>query len=432
MKIRWPDEHQESLEAAHSRLDVSRQFLRARGPESILDVLVEVFERWQAADSPWRRRLAKSLAAASGLSLEGVFAGLDLGLSEWSGSALRQAIESERAQWRSTPHRQWVPFQSTSLLMAGCIPMPSLLQPALSLASGSPVLVKTSSRDPVTAPLLRESIQAVDEEIGTALEVVSFPSHDEPCLDRFLASECIVASGPDSTLRALAARIKPNTRLVSYGHRLSILVVDSETVTHDEVGLAQAIATDVALWDQQGCLSPAALYVLGSDAGQTAKAFATTLASEFQRTAERWPPSQPDSAAAAQIHNERDLAELRAGAGEAVTVLTGEGTEWTLIVEPDATWRPCPGHRFLRVYPVEDGDDLGPALTPIAGHLSTVGLSVLENRQASLRSQMAALGASRICQPGRMQAPRIDWPHDGQPLLAPLARLFQSENSHTS
>ncbi|MAJ58720.1 MAG: hypothetical protein CBC48_01410 [bacterium TMED88] len=427
MKIQWPDENQERLNAARGRLEVAREILLNRGTQSVLAVLAQVLDDWQQAGSPWRARLAQELDGAGGFPADLTRAGLKLGLETWSGDALRETIEREQSALLSGSGRRWVSFSSTHIVLAGAIPMPSLLQPILSLACLSPVLVKPSSRDPITAPLLAESIRAVDEEIGTALEVVSFPSHDDAGLNLFLEAPCIVASGHDATIRSLATRLQSTARLVPYGHRLSIEVIDSESLTDDVSGLAQDIAFDVVLWDQQGCLSPAGLYVVGPGAAEGVARLGPAIAAALEDLGETLPPGAVETEAATQIVHERDQATLRSAAGDPPAVLAGANTSWTVVLEGDSTWRPCPGHRFLRLYPVEETRELENALAPIGPHLSSAALVALPERRAAFADRLLALGATRICRPGRMQAPPLDWPHDGQSLLAPLVRITQQE-----
>ena len=40
---------------------------------------------------------------------------------------------------------------------------------------------------------------------------------------------------------------------------------------------------------------------------------------------------------------------------------------------------------------------------------------------------LAALGASRVCAPGRLQAPPLAWHHEGEGVLRPLARFSDVE-----
>src|SRR5690606_17223353 len=90
---------------------------------------------------------------------------------------------------------------------------------------------------------------------------------------------------------------------------------------------ARGVALDVALWDQLGCLSPIAAYVLGER--RAAERFAEALAAALAALERRMPRGRVEPAAAAAIARERAEAEMRAAAGEPVVVHAGPGTSWT-------------------------------------------------------------------------------------------------------
>ncbi len=421
--IRWPDESAERVESAKGRLDVARGRLIARGFDDVLGVLGQVFELWRDPGSSWRRRLLDEHPDASGFSRENVEAGLGLALEHWTGDALRRAIESERRGLLAGTGRSLVPFASTSVILGGAIPMPSLLQPLIPLALLSPVLVKPSSRDTLTSRLLAESIAAVDPEIGRAIEVVTFPSDDIASLDSFLAAECVVASGSDETIGSLRGRMRQTQRFVAYGHRISIAVVEAGMAMREPDGLARALSLDIALWDQLGCLSPVAVYVVGEGASRATPVLAAALASELELRSTELPRGAIPTEVGVAIRIERDSAALRSASGEAVQIHAGAGTSWTVIAEADALARSCPLHRFIRVHPVPSADSLEPAVKPLIRSLSSIALAVEAGPGTDLKARVSRLGASRLCRPGRLQAPPIDWPHDGRPILAPLARI---------
>lgn len=111
---------------------------------------------------------------------------------------------------------------------------------------------------------------------------------------------------------------------------------------------------------------------------------------------------------------------MRAAAGRSVSVHAAPG--WTVVREADAAWRPAPLERFLRVHPLADAGELDRALAPLAAHLAGVALAGWGDRTGAVARRLIELGASRVCAPGRLQTPPLDWPQDGGPLLIPLAR----------
>ena len=72
------------------------------------------------------------------------------------------------------------------------------------------------------------------------------------------------------------------------------------------------------------------------------------------------------------------------------------------------------------------GDDasLLDAIRPLGPHLAAVGVAGVS---AEIPSALAALGASRVCPIGAMQAPPLAWRHDNRGVLLPLARLADLE-----
>jgi hypothetical protein len=307
------------------------------------------------------------------------------------------------------------------VLLGGALPTPTLLALLAPLVLRSPVLAKTSQHDPVTARVLAQALAAADPGLGECLEVVGFPGSDAVRMQALLAADCVVATGSDETIASLAARAAPPCRFVGYGHRVSVAALGPEALSG--AALAQAargLALDVALWDQLGCLSPVSVFVAGS-----ALPVAEAIAAELGELAVRLPRGNLPREAAAAFAHARSEAEMRAAAARDVT-LYGD-TSWTVVREADARPRPAPLHRFLRVHPVSGESALLKALVPFGPHLAGVALAGFGSATVAVCAALAALGASRICAPGRLQAPPLAWRHDGQPVLLPLARFTDIE-----
>jgi hypothetical protein len=226
---------------------------------------------------------------------------------------------------------------------------------------------------------------------------------------------------------ALAARVLPPQRFVAYGHRLSLAVLGARAC--DGLALAEAargLALDVALWDQLGCLSPVSVHVVG--AGRAgAERVAEALAEALAALEARMPRGRVGVGAAAAAARERDEAAMRAAGGRPVRILGGAPAPWTVVLEPDEAPRAVPLHRFVRVHPAADDEHLVAALAPSAPHLAAVALAGFGAETARVASVLAELGASRLCRPGRMQAPPLGWHHDNQGVLLPLARFTDLE-----
>lgn len=386
----------EEIRRALARVRDAAGALRERRADQVLGVLGDVLEEWRNPASAPRRRLARELPAAAGFSEPVVERGLELALEPWSREALREL-------WNREVDPEAMGFPTTAVLLAGAIPMPSLLALLAPLALRSGVLARPASRDPVTADAVAESLRARDPELGEALAVVSFDHADAAALGEFVAADCVVATGSDSTVRTIAERTRG--ALVARGHRLSVAAVGGAA---DPAAVADALAVDVALWDQLGCLSPIAAYVVGSR--EAAHRMAEALGDALAAAEQELPRGSVPAAAAARISQERAEAEFRAAAGRGVALYTG--STWTVVAEADARPRPAPLHRFVRVHPVPDLTALERALAPYAEHLAAIGHAGVQLPNT--------LGASRTCPLGRMQAPPLTWRQDGIGVLAPL------------
>jgi acyl-CoA reductase-like NAD-dependent aldehyde dehydrogenase len=430
LEIEWPDAGAERVRAARGRLLQARDRLRDQSFEDRLSVITQILGDWTAPDSPWRRELSASLAAETDFSAGTVSEGLDSALRAWDPQRFAQCARQELI----SPRRTLASYEWTTVVAGGTIPMPTLLSVLISLTTGSPVLLKETSKDPVTASLLARSISARDESLGRCFEHLSVPSTDTEALREVLSAPCIVATGSDETIRSISSSLSPTQHLVAYGHRFSIALIGPQ-IANDSTLLnqaAQGLARDVARWDQSGCLSPALAYIVDCPES-VAREFVTATAEALETLSTNMPRGAVDASSRAAIGTERAEARMRAASGSAMLI---EGANHTVILEDDALPRPAPLHRFLRVMPVDSLNALNRALTPFSGHLSNIAMSGFERQprdhQGSsdmirLMNRLSELGVSRVTIPGCMQTPPIDWPHDGLPLFTPVARFVQSD-----
>ena len=402
--------------------------LRGRSTSELVDLLGSVLDGWSDPVSAWRRALEAELPAAVGFSEPMVREGLDRALSGWTGKALRELAQAELGSLDEGGGGPLLARSgATAVVLAGSIPMPTLLSTIAPLVLGSPVFAKSASRDRVTPPLVARSIAEVDEALGRCIEVVHFDSRDGDCARALFDAECVCAAGSDATIAAIRAVVRPPRRLVTDGHRLSVAAV-APAVGSALSDLAERLAVDVALWDQLGCLSPVCVYAVGGDAS-FAGSLADALAGALASAEARWPRGEIDPAAARDVLRERSEAELRRAAGRSVTLLASSTTAWTVVCEEDARLRPAPLHRFVRVVPVSDAADLLDAMAPLGSHLAGVAVEGFGGKTPELARALADLGASRVCAPGKLQSPPLAWRHAGRGVLAPLARFTDVETA---
>ena len=421
-----PDE----LRARLEQLRAATAELRARPAGETLDALAGVLDAWRDPASSVRVALEAELPAATGFSPAMVREGLARALEGWSGDALRALVDAELGGAAALDGRgasAATGFDSTGVILAGAIPMPTLLALVAPLVLRSAVLAKPASRDPVTPRLVARSLAEADPALGRAIAVVEVPREDEELGAVLLEADCVVATGSDETVSSLRARVRGARRLVTHGHRLSLAALGPDAARGPAlVGVAEALALDIALWDQLGCLSPVSIHVVESDPGACDRV-AEALAAALAVAEERWPRGRVPAAAAAAIGAERDEAELRGATGRPVRVFAGPGSTWTVVREDAPALRSSPLHRFVRVHPAGSSRELVTALAPVSRHLAGVALAGFGARTREVSRALAALGASRVCAPGTLQTPPLAWRHEGLGVLLPLARFTDLE-----
>jgi hypothetical protein len=367
--------------------------LAAAGPA--LDALSDtrLLAAWAAAVGEVGPAVEAVLPALCRLSPAGTRAGLERVLGGVSGEPARRLFaEAER---RGVEARGGGP-----VLVVLASNLPGLaVQPLLALlALRRPVLLKSPSAEPLFAPAFVAALAAREPALAGALAAATWPGGDRALEAPVLSGvERVIAYGERESLEDLERRAPG--KLVGYGPKTSLAVVAAEAVGAET---AAGLAEDIALFDQRGCLSVAAVYTDGD-----AAALARHLASALAELAERWPPGPPAAAELAAVQQARLEAELRGASwlqgGESVAA-------GTVIVEQRPDFRPSPGLRTVRVHRVAALASLPELLAPWRGHLQ--GAALAGDAAWALATPLEHLGISRCAAPGELQSPDALW-HNG-------------------
>ena len=228
--------------------------------------------------------------------------------------------------------------------------------------------------------------------------------------DAWLArADAVIVFGSDETVAHFRGRIRPGQIFIAHGHRLSAGFVFDDPRFESVPGAAR----DVAAFDQQGCLSPHAIYVRGD-----ARAYAARLAAEMETLSAREPRGPISLSEKIAIRATREeLAFRAANDGGAQLWQSADSTEWTVAFDESPGFPRSPLNRFIFIKPMPA--DPASEFREISAHLSCAGIWPAAPEHAR---PLAALGFSRICPLGAMQSPPWTWQQDGQPPLAALVR----------
>lgn len=305
-------------------------------------------------------QLVSALAEESGLHQENVILALDQVLELHPTDAHLEAMIG-RAPERS----------AVLVILASNVFVAPFRAIAWALAESDRVMVRPSRRAQTFSRVLIEAVPALEIELLA-------PSHHVPPLPLGAA---IHAYGGHDALHAISAQSDVATELHGPGF--------GAMIAHDDeyLEVADAIAADVAVFDQGGCLSPRIAFVIG-DATRVAEALHAALGS----VGELIPRRTLEPAETSALVRSRDAALY---AGRAL-----EGSEHLILELPEATLAPV--GRALVVVRVKDIDDAVARMRAL-DELAIVGTTF------DLRATFPRL---RIAPLGRMQQPPLDGPVD--------------------
>jgi hypothetical protein len=319
-----------------------------------------------------RAALVPAIVVSTGLSPEGVelgFASLERQAADEELHALVQAAGVAR---------------HVHVVLSANVFVAALRALALAVAAAPRVTIRPSPRDPVLARALVEALAdpaislREDRDAGTS------------------GADVVHVYGRDATVARVREQLRARSgvRVLGHGAGLGVALV-TEGACLDRA--AEALALDVAAFDQRGCLSPRVAFVVGD--ALRARAFAFELDSKLANLDLRIPRGALSSDERAETNRWRDAVvfagDLRDGPEHAVAFVPG----------PAALAIPPAGRHVL----VVAGADLAGAqraLAPLAPLVVTVG----SDDPASAAT--VAPAHARIAALGQMQRPPLDGPVD--------------------
>jgi len=242
---------------------------------------------------------------------------------------------------------------------------------ALARATAPSVVVRPSRRDPTFARLLVEELGDPALVLDDALDVGAFEGE-------------LHVYGSDATIADIRGRARG--RVVGHGHGLGVAWISAHAALD---AAARALAADVVVFDQRGCLSPRIALVEGALA--RADAFAERLHGELERAIPRGVVPAEERAAA-----DRYVATMT----YACRVLVGN--EHAIGVAP-------PGAPLVLPPPYRHVHVAAAAREDVAARLAPLGRSVIA---VGTDDPSIAPPWARVSPLGEMQRPPLDGPVD--------------------
>ena len=377
----------------------------AHDPSRAADIFSRAVALWRDRNYPRRRDSIAQIARQAGYSVALLDESLDALLKPFSHAALISLAEKVSRDGRALRPKL------VGFIMAGNVAGAGLHEIAIGLVAGAGMMIKTPSTEPVFFDQFARTLAELDRKVASRIAVFNWSRARED-LTGAMAASCdrVVAYGDDATIESLRNEI-------GFGSRASSAVVAPNALVPGRVDVvAEALARDVTLFEQLGCLSLHHVFVVSRSTG-AARDFAARIASALERLGDSIPPAKIPLRDAAEILGVRERVRWRRIAGEAIELFEGPRLEWTVVCEPEASGDNSlvvsPGFRTVHVTGIRDEEQLRASLATASGRVEAVAVAGDEVETRRISSMLDALGVSYVAAPGEMQSPPLLWRHGG-------------------
>ena len=392
----------------------------------------QVIASWNSSLEDFRSRVlaqAEEWSEAFGLSRAGFESGLEVmlaGASPEVAEKLAGRIEPCESQRFEEPLLKVVLLTPSPPLLALQALLPALL-------SGSPLLLKISSREPklrgvTLTERLVQSLRDTSKTLGATVATVEFEGGTSRSAELeqvlFEKSQRLIVYGGAAAVSSLEARFggKNERALITHGPKLSLGLIDRSAVAQEDHrrALARRLVRDICLFDQRGCLS---LHWIVTDADL--EPFIEALEHELSVAAEILPPGSGLRQDFAAVWSARTLTAMSPG-GYATAGPVESGTVLAQVLGKAAVrLEPSPGGRSVRLYRVRQVAQLASwkdLLEPWRGQLQGLALDVGALSETPFREWARQAGISHVCRPGALQEVGADWANGGHDPVAVYGR----------
>ncbi len=326
-------------------------------------------------------------------------------------------------EWVSTQtcivHAQ--PIGMVLSILVGNIPAASAFGVLRGLVVKNNVVCKLPKRDPISAlyyALFMNHV-APDTPIMNSISVGYWDRDSETEKRLFRVADAVCVWGGEKSIHDVRLKTFPGTKVLEYGPKRSIAVVDLDRIQPDDTleDIALRIAHDFSVYNQEACFTAQELYVASMD--ESFGAFVKLLEKSLNYFLCVHPKGRAMDDNKAHVLLTRNEHLLL---GE--TVISTDDHGWSIIIlEKGTRVESHPLSRTIFIHRVASVQD---ACNYVNRYTQTVVVYPWDESE-KLRESLSLHGADRICAIGMANYPRTGFPHDGMYTLHELVRWVSVE-----
>lgn len=419
-----------TVDEARDRVEALREAgaaLRQRPVAEIVASLTAACARFADPSDNARAAAVAALADHHGVPETAIEPIADAAFPRWDRSALERWLESDLAAPGALDG--WVEIGGALrrtrgprlLLMIQALGVPTtpIVDLMAALLVKAPVWIKPATGADDLVARFASVLGEVDPSLADAVVVAGWERDSPAAREVMGAADVIGATGGAGAIEAIRREAGPDARVVLHGPRLSAAAIGKSALGADREAAVDALADDVALAGQIGCLSPVVAWIEAPPA--EVHALAEPVLEALVR---RWPAPPRREAPTAERSEWAEwtaLAAVESAAGTGGPTAGGVDSGWTVRTRTRAgAPDPPPVPRALVLEPVESLEAIAPLCARRRGTVTTVGVRAAPERVEALAPRLAEAGVERIAPLGAMQRPPLAWRRDGRPGLADL------------
>ena len=415
----------ERVQAATSEQQIAQaaERLRRLALEKSLtpDAILDVFERWAAGLDKGEVRDIPGVAFLRLWLRRGTLEPIltrELGAEALAG----RWREDGRARLRAFP------LGVVGHWPAGNIEIQPILSMTCALLGGNGCIVRVPVGLAEPTRWIIDALAQADRD-GTVIERTFLAHFDHSRIDLHAAMARVVDGamiwgGEESVTQVRALSFPHWARVVVFGPRLSVAVMDADTwgKQSERLSWCRRMARDVWQFDQQACSSPQTLF-LERDASCDPAEFVEDLKRAFEEENRAHPRAEIEPSLTSAICRARSSWLLDNTANRASFP---QSPDWTIL---QGTGAEIPEPTQGRTLTVLLADDLMDVVSRFDGTVQTLGLAMKDsNRERLLAETAGQHGVDRIVRLGQMHVFSSPW--DGMDLVRPMTRLVRHAPSH--
>lgn len=264
---------------------------------------------------------------------------------------------------------------------------------------------------------LRKAEREMNMEGAISDNIAIFSYKSEELIEYFNNyTDGLVVWGSYNTIKYFSSNYDPRKRLIIYGPKYSISVIDSYSLTENlnNDDFYNKLAWDICLWEQRACSSVQTIYIVGKSNPSDLKIFATNLSRNIENFQIEQAELSFDEYVEIFKYEEIMMANEILGYGKYFNKVYLDYDKYDLFIGPL--------NRFVAIKNTNSLDELIKLISPYSDILQSCSLLVKDKEKFVF--QLAKCGITRFVEIGKIGFSEIFAPHEGEYILRKFSKFI--------